>query len=47
MTKQAHILVFGAGKSATVLIDFLKKTITQNNWLLTVADSNLATVLAK
>jgi saccharopine dehydrogenase-like NADP-dependent oxidoreductase len=47
MTKQAHILVFGAGKSATVLIDFLKKTINQNNWLLTVADSNLATVLAK
>ncbi|OYU55096.1 MAG: saccharopine dehydrogenase [Chitinophagaceae bacterium BSSC1] len=47
MTKQAHILVFGAGKSATVLIDFLKKTITQNNWLLMVADSNLATVLAK
>ncbi|MEY2901232.1 MAG: hypothetical protein RLY89_338, partial [Bacteroidota bacterium] len=42
-----HILVFGAGKSATVLIDFLKKTITQNNWLLTVADSNLAMVLAK
>ncbi len=47
MTKQAHILVFGAGKSATVLINFLKKTITQNNWLLTVADSNLATVLTK
>lgn len=47
MTKQAHILVFGAGKSATVLIDFLKKTITQNNWLLTVADSNLDVVLAK
>lgn len=47
MTKQAHILVFGAGKSATVLINFLKRTITQKNWLLTVADSNLATVSAK
>lgn len=47
MTKQAHILVFGAGKSATVLIHFLKKTITEKNWLLTVADSNLAVVSAK
>jgi saccharopine dehydrogenase-like NADP-dependent oxidoreductase len=47
MTKQPHILVFGAGKSATVLINYLKRTITENNWLLTVADSNLATVTAK
>ncbi len=47
MINLPHILVFGAGKSATVLIHFLKRTITQNNWLLTVADSDLATVTAK
>jgi saccharopine dehydrogenase (NADP+, L-glutamate forming) len=47
MAKQLHILVFGAGKSATVLIDYLKRTITQNNWLLTVADSNLALAQSK
>lgn len=47
MTKQAHILVFGAGKSATVLIHFLKKTIKEHDWLLTVADNNLAAATAK
>jgi saccharopine dehydrogenase-like NADP-dependent oxidoreductase len=36
-----HILVFGAGKSATVLIDYLKELITENVWKLTVADSNI------
>jgi saccharopine dehydrogenase-like NADP-dependent oxidoreductase len=35
------ILVFGAGKSATVLIDYLKQTVTDHNWKLIVADSNL------
>ncbi|MBS4066265.1 MAG: saccharopine dehydrogenase NADP-binding domain-containing protein [Chitinophagaceae bacterium] len=35
------ILVFGAGKSATVLIDYLKNTCAHNNWLLIVADANL------
>ncbi|WP_153797278.1 saccharopine dehydrogenase C-terminal domain-containing protein [Foetidibacter luteolus] len=35
------ILVFGAGKSATVLIDYLKKTIEEQGWALVVADSNL------
>lgn len=35
------ILVFGAGKSATVLIDYLKNTCAQNNWQVIVADANL------
>jgi len=47
MAKQLHILVFGAGKSATVLIHYLKSLVTQNNWLLTVADSNLSLVQSK
>ncbi len=35
------ILVFGAGKSATVLINYLKTTCSEKNWKLIVADSNL------
>lgn len=42
-----HILLFGAGKSATVLIDYLKKLATENIWKVTVADNNLAVVEAK
>ena len=34
------ILVFGAGKSATVLIDYLKTTVREKNWKLIVADAN-------
>lgn len=34
------ILVFGAGKSATVLIDYLKTTVSEKNWKLIVADAN-------
>jgi len=41
------ILVFGAGKSATVLIDFLKTTCAQKDWKLIVADSNLQQAAAK
>lgn len=41
------ILLFGAGKSATVLIDYLKKKSALNNWLLIVADNNLAAVQLK
>ncbi len=37
-----HIVLFGAGKSATCLIDFLLKELLLNNWKLTVCDSNLA-----
>jgi saccharopine dehydrogenase (NADP+, L-glutamate forming) len=36
-----HILVFGAGKSATCLIQFLDKTVSSRDWQLTVAESNL------
>ncbi|MES2371662.1 MAG: saccharopine dehydrogenase C-terminal domain-containing protein [Bacteroidota bacterium] len=42
-----HILLFGAGKSATVLIDYLKQTAMQKQWLVTIADVNLAAVQAK
>ncbi|MEO6134555.1 MAG: saccharopine dehydrogenase C-terminal domain-containing protein [Ginsengibacter sp.] len=35
------ILIFGAGKSATVLIDYLGRCCDENNWSLLVCDSNL------
>jgi saccharopine dehydrogenase-like NADP-dependent oxidoreductase len=35
------ILLFGAGKSATVLIDYLLSHARQENWKLTVADADL------
>jgi saccharopine dehydrogenase-like NADP-dependent oxidoreductase len=37
----AHILLFGAGKSATVLIHYLVQECTHRNWSLTVVDANL------
>jgi saccharopine dehydrogenase (NADP+, L-glutamate forming) len=42
-----HILLFGAGKSATVLIDYLKEKAAAKNWLLIVADNNLEIVCSK
>lgn len=42
-----HILLFGAGKSATVLIDYLKNLSAEKNWTVTVADSNLQSVQNK
>ena len=42
-----HILLFGAGKSATVLIDYLKHLATSNKCQVTVADANLKTVQSK
>jgi saccharopine dehydrogenase (NADP+, L-glutamate forming) len=42
-----NILLFGAGKSATVLIDYLKKKSAENNWILIVADNNLEIVQSK
>jgi saccharopine dehydrogenase-like NADP-dependent oxidoreductase len=42
-----QILLFGAGKSATVLIDYLKAISTTHQWQVTVADSNLETVQSK
>lgn len=34
-----HIVLFGAGKSATVLIDYLVATVQSEEWRLTVADA--------
>jgi saccharopine dehydrogenase-like NADP-dependent oxidoreductase len=36
-----RILLFGAGKSATVLIDYLVKNADKENWQLTVVDADL------
>ena len=35
-----NVLLFGAGKSATVLIDYLLKNAEKENWHLTLADAN-------
>jgi saccharopine dehydrogenase-like NADP-dependent oxidoreductase len=35
------ILIIGAGKSATVLIEYVKKVCSEKNWMLVVADANL------
>ena len=42
-----HILLFGAGKSATVLIDYLKQLATTYQYRVTVADGNLANAQSK
>jgi len=42
-----YILLFGAGKSATVLINYLKDLATEKNWSITIADSDLKTVQQK
>jgi saccharopine dehydrogenase-like NADP-dependent oxidoreductase len=42
-----HILLFGAGKSATVLINYLKHLSKEKNWQVTIADSDLKTVQQK
>jgi saccharopine dehydrogenase-like NADP-dependent oxidoreductase len=34
------IVVFGAGKSATCLIDYLTRICTEKNWILTIADAD-------
>ena len=34
------ILLFGAGKSASVLIDYLLAQSTENNWKIIIADAN-------
>ncbi len=36
-----HIVLFGAGKSATVLIDYLKDTAVEKNWRVTIVDRNI------
>lgn len=42
-----HILVFGAGKSATCLIDYLLKETAAHQWTLTVVDGNLELASSK
>lgn len=37
-----QVLVFGAGKSATVLIEYLLNEAESQNWFITVADADLA-----
>jgi len=41
------ILLFGAGKSATCLIQFLETTVTRRDWQLVVAESNLELASSK
>ncbi|MEP6675598.1 MAG: saccharopine dehydrogenase C-terminal domain-containing protein [Ferruginibacter sp.] len=41
------ILLFGAGKSATVLIDYLIAGAENNNWKIIIADVNREQILAK
>lgn len=42
-----RIVLFGAGKSATSLIEYLVKQCALNEWFLTVADSNFQQALSK
>jgi saccharopine dehydrogenase-like NADP-dependent oxidoreductase len=42
-----NIVVIGAGKSSTVLIEYLIKQTAENDWQLTVADSNLELAMSK
>ena len=41
------ILIFGAGKSATSLIDYLIKCCEENDWSLVVCDADLALAESK
>ncbi len=41
------ILLFGAGKSASVLIDYLLKEAELNGWKFIVADAELKTIIEK
>lgn len=47
MSNTKHILLFGAGKSATVLIEFLGKVTRKKQWICTVADMNQEAIEAK
>jgi saccharopine dehydrogenase-like NADP-dependent oxidoreductase len=47
MATNKQIVLFGAGKSATVLIEYLKQVCLENNWFVIVADSNLMAAHAK
>ncbi|MCC7523982.1 MAG: saccharopine dehydrogenase, partial [Chitinophagaceae bacterium] len=41
------ILLFGAGKSATILIDYLIQQSQVNDWRLVIADENLELARSK
>ena len=41
------ILIFGAGKSSTVLIDYLIREAEQRQWKIIVADADLQVAKAK
>ena len=45
--RMKKILIFGAGKSATCLIDYLCNACEENNWTLLVCDADLALATAK
>ncbi len=47
MEKVPRILLFGAGKSATVLIQYLAKTTLEKQWHFTIADLDLSNILSK
>lgn len=42
-----HVLLFGAGKSATVLIDYLLANAPRQKWHITVADNDLMLIKSK
>jgi hypothetical protein len=42
-----NILLFGAGKSATVLINYLLSEAELNNWMIIVVDANQELILEK
>ena len=42
-----QVLVFGAGKSATVLIEYLLDEAEQQNWFVTVVDADLSMARSK
>jgi saccharopine dehydrogenase (NADP+, L-glutamate forming) len=42
-----HILLFGAGKSATCLIQYLDRIVASRDWQLTVAETNLELAQSK
>jgi saccharopine dehydrogenase-like NADP-dependent oxidoreductase len=47
LAMDTQVLVFGAGKSATCLIDYLLQEVTANNWELIIADADLLLAQSK
>lgn len=44
---EKHIVLFGAGKSATVLINYLKKIACSKNWKVSIVDSQISVLEEK